>query len=386
MSASAVCDSDATFFAPAGRAAESELQASARAAEEDALLRCVAECVDGMLMVLNSHRQVLLGNSALLQQLGVNTSEPVVGKRPGEAIGCIHVSDGPDGCGTSRACAYCGAVLAIVESQESGRPVVQECLATVRRPEGFLDSVEFRVRAAPVEVGGERMTAFVLNDISGEKRREALERTFFHDILNTIGGLAGWSLLMERLDQGERSKAAQRIGMLTRRLEQEVKDQRRLRDAETGTLVVSRTRVPAAGVLEELQVTFALHEVAEGKQLVIESPAKDATVYTDVTLLLRVLTNMVKNALEAVPAGGTVRVWHAREAGGPAFFVHNPGAIPPDVALRIFKRSFSTKAEHGRGLGTYSMKLFGERYLGGKVGFESSAEAGTTFFIRLPQE
>jgi hypothetical protein len=66
-----------------------------------------------------------------------------------------------------------------------------------------------------------------------------------------------------------------------------------------------------------------------------------------------------------------------------AFHVHNPGEIPPAVAARIFQRSFTTKAGTGHGLGTYSMKLLGERYLGGKVSFTTGAEAGTVFSIRL---
>jgi sensor histidine kinase regulating citrate/malate metabolism len=51
--------------------------------------------------------------------------------------------------------------------------------------------------------------------------------------------------------------------------------------------------------------------------------------------------------------------------------------------LQIFQRSFSTKGA-GRGLGTYSIKLLGERYLHGTVSFASSAEQGTIFQISLP--
>ena len=64
--------------------------------------------------------------------------------------------------------------------------------------------------------------------------------------------------------------------------------------------------------------------------------------------------------------------------------VHNGEVIPPEVQARIFQRSFSTKARHGRGLGTYSMKLFGERHLGGEVSFKSTPQAGTEFAIVLP--
>ena len=53
------------------------------------------------------------------------------------------------------------------------------------------------------------------------------------------------------------------------------------------------------------------------------------------------------------------------------------------VRHQIFQRSFSTKGP-GRGLGTYSVKLFTEQYLKGKVGFESLEGKGTTFFVSLP--
>jgi sensor histidine kinase regulating citrate/malate metabolism len=58
--------------------------------------------------------------------------------------------------------------------------------------------------------------------------------------------------------------------------------------------------------------------------------------------------------------------------------------MPPEVQARVFQRSFSTKSQHGRGLGTYSMKLLAENYLRGKVSFLSEVESGTVFFLDLP--
>ncbi len=52
--------------------------------------------------------------------------------------------------------------------------------------------------------------------------------------------------------------------------------------------------------------------------------------------------------------------------------------------MQVFQRSFSTKAERGRGIGTYSVKLFVERYLRGTVGFTSAEPDGTTFSVTLP--
>jgi sensor histidine kinase regulating citrate/malate metabolism len=64
--------------------------------------------------------------------------------------------------------------------------------------------------------------------------------------------------------------------------------------------------------------------------------------------------------------------------------VQNPGAMPERVRLQMFQRSFSTKGDDGRGVGTYSVKLFGERYLGGRVTFTSDQAAGTCFTVTLP--
>ena len=67
------------------------------------------------------------------------------------------------------------------------------------------------------------------------------------------------------------------------------------------------------------------------------------------------------------------------------FSVHNDAVMPPEVQMQVFQRSFSTKARLGRGIGTHSMRLFGERYLGGKVDFISREFAGTTFTLTLPK-
>jgi signal transduction histidine kinase len=95
---------------------------------------------------------------------------------------------------------------------------------------------------------------------------------------------------------------------------------------------------------------------------------------------------MIINAFEATERGGTIRLGVEQTNTEMTFSVWNQRAIPPEQQLRIFQRNYSTKAESGRGLGTYSMKLFGETYLGGKVDFVSTEADGTTFRLTLPKE
>ena len=102
-------------------------------------------------------------------------------------------------------------------------------------------------------------------------------------------------------------------------------------------------------------------------------------------LVSRVLGNMIINTLEASAEGATVRLATRVKPAYITWEIWNNGFIPADVQKRVFQRHFSTKATFGRGLGTFSMKLFGERYLKGKVSFDSSESDGTTFRFRLPR-
>jgi PAS domain-containing protein len=372
-----------THFAPPERAEPSEVEQRSREIAQDPLFQAILESVDGFLMILNPQRQVLAVNTELLALLGIREAECLVGGRPGEIIGCIHAPTGPGGCGTAKACASCGAVLSILRSQSSGEPTVGECLVTMA--EDHAESMEFRVRASPIHVGGHEFTVLVFSDISDEKRRQVLERTFFHDVRNTLGGLLGWSTLLESTADLDPKDVAGRIAALSRRLSQEIEDQRRMSQAERDKLEIDRETLQVEEIWQTLAAVFDVHEAAQDRDLDLIPADPDDTVTTDVSLLMRVLTNMTKNAFEACLEGETVRVWFERRDGEAIFHVGNPGEIPEDVALRIFQRSFSTKGGRGRGIGTYSMKLFGEKILGGRVWFETG-EKGTVFSIALPED
>jgi hypothetical protein len=368
------------------RADPGRLQREIRIVSESPIVTALLESVDASLLVLNSERQIVAHNGRIL------AGEPtaILGLRPAEALGCTNAR-GEGGCGATPACRTCGTLGAILGCKRQGRPVEAECVIPSELFPGR--ELEFHVRATPVTVEGIRFTVLSLRDVSAEKRREALEQTFFHDILNTVAGLAGWA---EQLRQpgADSARASERIEILARRLEREIRDQRALQLAEAGELVPSLAPLRASDLAAELRVAFSSHPLARRRRLTVDEPPLDLELETDPTLLLRVLTNMVCNALEATAEGGEVRVWCERcpararadppEPRAVRFLVHNEGAMPLEVQERVFERSFSTKTR-GRGLGTYGMKLFGEGYLGGEVSFTSTAEAGTTFSVSLPR-
>lgn len=373
-----------TFFAPAGREAHETLCHAAERLEESRTLRELLDAIPSPAIVLNSHRQTLAANLALRKLLGVETGE-ILGRRPGEIVGCSHAAEGPDGCGTGCHCRTCGAVEAILNCQASQAQVSRECRLLTQTADGHT-ALDLRVTASIFRLEGESFMLCVFEDISKQKRLEVLTRAFFHDVLNTAGGIRGFAqLLQEDLPPSLRAKdEASRLAGLADRLIDEIQCQRDLTRAENGQLEVVPEPVRTVELINDLVTLYGAHDVADGRSLAI-GRCWDGSLLTDPRLLARVLGNMLKNALEATPRGGLVTIGCEEQGRQVVFRVHNPTVMSENVRLQVFQRSFSTKGQAGRGIGTYSIKLLGEDYLGGRVSFTSQEPEGTTFEIRLPK-
>lgn len=369
-----------SFFAPPGRAAPTEVSDQVNLCLHDPLIQAVLKAVDSYAVVLNAQRQIIAANPALLEVLAKDGPATSQGPRLGEAFGCIHAGEGPDGCGTSKACRTCGALLVSMATLDTGQPTSGESLISIQR-DGRWEALEFTARAMPLTVEGHALTLLTLQDISALKRRETLERIFIHDLMGSLQEFRGWTEAMQGAG-ADTTVVAQRILDLAAHLTAEVESQHLLLQAECGELVADLRTVAPEFILDELEGALGAELAA---RLIRRPPPPDVRpVRTDPAILGRVLSHMVRNALEALPSGGQVHIWYERRSDHLAFAVQNPGCMPPEVAGRVFQRSFSTKAPRGRGLGTYRMKLLGETVLGGKVGFTTSWEDGTQFFIELP--
>lgn len=371
-----------TEFAPAERAAPAELEQQVAKFAVHGLLQEILDAMPTAVVILNAQRQIVYGNALLLQVTDAESLSDVIGLRPGETLYCIHAFEGKGGgCGTTHFCSECGAVRAI-QSSLMGLHAVEEC-SIARRRRDTVESLDLRVWATPLMVEGEGFVIFAIMDIAHERRRQALERIFFHDILNTVTVLQSASELLHMQPECPRPELVGLIHASAQQLVQEIRTQRDLLAAENGTLAVFPKVVATTALFQQLLEICAQHPVARGRILMVASQAEVVEFVSDPVLLIRVLGNMVKNALEASAPGDTVTVSCERRGEAVCFTVHNVGYMPEPVQLQIFQRSFSTKGS-GRGLGTYSMKLLSERYLQGAVTFRSTPEEGTTFTATYP--
>ncbi len=265
---------------------------------------------------------------------------------------------------------------------QCGSPEVKECRIAIKDSG---DALDLKVSTVPFDYQGEQFTVCSLQDISHEKRRRALERTFFHDVLNTAGGLRGFVELLLESEPEEVPEVAGTVNKISRQLIDEIEAQRSLLAAESNQLSVNLVELDTKEILEELAVVYRRHEVAKSKKIEIAADCESATFRSDQTLLQRILGNMLKNALEATSAEEKVTLGARRDGNRIELWVQNPAFMPREVQLQVFNRSFSTKGA-GRGIGTYSMRLLASKYLGGTVDFTTSEADGTTFRVRLTRE
>jgi nitrogen-specific signal transduction histidine kinase len=332
--------------------------------------------------IVNRGREIVLANDKLAALAGAPPSA-LLGQRMGEAVGCEYSHEPPNGCGTTPACDLCGAAKAILQTQTTRQPAHEDCRVTLHPARGH-ESLDFGVWTTPVEVGGEPFTVFAIKDTSAEQRRRVLERMFFHDLLNSAGGLHNLLQLLPDVPVEQAAELTHSASHLAGQVVEEIQSQRDLAAAERGELEPRPEPIDVRSLLEEVLVLYQHHSVARGRNLVMELAPGPAAVDADPVLLRRVLGNLVKNALEASLAGQTVTVRYRFE-DRPTFEVHNEAVMPENVKLQVFRRSFSTKGGVGRGVGTYSARLLTERYLGGTLRFHSEDGEGTTFIVTLPQ-
>lgn len=371
-----------TEFASADRDSPENVRTVSQELYADHKVTGLLDSVPLPAILINKNRQVMVLNRKLLDMLGSTDPSTFIGLRPGEIFNCIHARESPGGCGTTKDCQFCGAIDSILESMRTGDKVDREA-RLITDVNGSNVHFDLLVSSSPLEFNGKDFIIVTMVDITADKRKLALEKVFFHDIGNTIQGLSG-SLFMVRsmkdpsmvkdlLDTSER---------LAGSLMEEISYHKDLLAAENGELEVQMAQMLSMDLLEDAIRHVLNIDSASGKTIKIDKEAERFSFQTDVRLLRRVIVNIVKNALEASDEGDVVKLNSYLEDGIVHFTVWNRSVIPEDVKSQLWQRSFSTKGKD-RGLGTYSMKLFVEEYLGGKISFTSEEGAGTTFTVDL---
>ncbi len=360
------------------RISEERLLTSIERFKSEALMQTSIDAVSDAVFVLNEERRIVAVNRSAMQVMDARDRDCMYGLSPGDGLRCIHAGETDGGCGSAEACRQCGALDVMLASQK-GEAANAECRFT----DVHGNAQVFLVRAEPLTMEDERYTLFVAQDVSSETRQRALERIFFHDVLNTAGNVQGVIYLMKDESEDDYGEYIDLIDCCARTILEDVRSQKDVLAAENGRLSAEMNTVSSHDVLSEVKKVYQNHMAADERTLSIDETTDDVEFTSDARLLKRVLGNMVKNALEATPVGGRVTLGTKKDGDVMEFWVHDPGYLKREHQPLVFNRSFP-KGGDGRGLKTYAMKMLSERYLHGDVSFSTSEAEGTTFRARYP--
>jgi len=207
-------------------------------------------------------------------------------------------------------------------------------------------------------------------------------RALAHELKNPLTPIAMSVELLR--DARSRPDFAEILDESTRAIGEEVRRLRRIVDE------FSRfARLPAPALRPEspadlVQALLALFPAPPpGVRLERSVEAGLPPVLADRDQVLQVLHNLLKNALEALPGGGTVRLTARRDGAAVAFAVADTGpGVPPEDQARIFQPYVTTKAG-GTGLGLAIAERIAQEH-GGRLELQSQPGDGATFTLRLP--
>jgi two-component system cell cycle sensor histidine kinase/response regulator CckA len=272
--------------------------------------------------------------------------------------------------------------------------------------QGYRDGISTRWvlnRTVPVEVDGKvDAVLLITSDLSELKRAEhALrekDRQLHHaQHLESIGQLAGgiahdFNNLLQVID-GNLHFIQDGLAYgqdVSEDLDQALRATRSAAELTSRLLAVGRRkRVATARVdlaaLAAVNMRMLRAAIPENVNIVFEPPAEACFVQADAAEFEQVLINLCVNARDAMPNGGTLRVWVEPEGSEHVLLnVADDGiGIPKADLTRVFEPFFSTKSK-GSGLGLAVAAGIIAAH-GGTIVAESDGVRGTTLRVRLPR-
>jgi two-component system sensor histidine kinase PilS (NtrC family) len=222
----------------------------------------------------------------------------------------------------------------------------------------------------------------------------ALSAGIAHEIRNCLNPISGSvEVLQKELHvEGENARLLDLVVRESERLERfisELLEYARERPLKTETVEA------AALAAESIEIARRHPSAASGKRVSLDGPHSPVWIRVDFDQMKQVMTNLLINALEAIPESGTVTVVIREDQRSPGawgrsgvrravleFTDTGEGIAPKDVD-QVFEPFFSTK-QGGTGLGLAIANRIVERH-GGRLDVESRIGVGTTMRLSIPQ-
>jgi two-component system phosphate regulon sensor histidine kinase PhoR len=248
-----------------------------------------------------------------------------------------------------------------------------------------------RAAALPIREGGDWAVLLMLTDLTEVQRIDQIRRDFVSNVSHELRTpLAAIRALAETLDdetdEEARSEFLRRIHQQVERLTTLVNELLDLSRIESGSITLNPEQIHLGELVAE--ASSLLRTRIESGAVTIVQDGCDLSVEADRPSLLRVVSNLLDNAIKWSPNEGRVWVTTADEGELVALSVRDEGEGIQEADLaRVFERFYKadgSRSKQGIGLGLAIVKHL-VRAHGGTATVESTPGHGATFTVRLPK-
>jgi two-component system sensor kinase len=372
------------------------------------------ENVPMVVMLVDQDRRVRKANIAAAG-FARRPGEEMVGQRGGEALGCLHAADSPEGCGFGPSCGACSVSRLVMDTFRKG---VNYQGADVRLPfehNGKREDRALLVSTSLVTLFAERMVILCLEDVTDRKHAEEELRELneelkdyavklqaanhdmegfghaaSHDLREPLMIIDGFSrLLLKKYGKDLDDKGREMLSIITgttEKMSQLIND------------LLSFARVSAKGVVKSgIGMRGLVRDVFEEMQPAIAGRRVQLDIrdlplaWGDPSMIRQVLTNLLSNALKFTRPREKAKIEiRGSVKGGETVFCVTDNGIgftkeQGEKLFGYFKRLHSADQFEGTGLGLVITKRIIEKH-GGRVWAEGKAKKGAKFYFALPRQ
>ncbi|HOC44785.1 MAG TPA: CHASE2 domain-containing protein [Thermoanaerobaculales bacterium] len=343
-----------------------------------------------------AHRETAAVLASLLDQSAASTAGPLPRGVPKQLqlARCLQREIARDG--ELRRALLEGLEEGVVLWDDSGRPLLANRAVERMWGEPPLAS---EVAAGAVERGGRHIEIAVrpissgavglLRDVTAERELERsqreTQRLVSHELKTPLASIAGFGSMLERyeLDRDEQLRVAGLIRGEADRLGRMVTTFLELERLGSGQRPTELRRLDLAELVSRR--CDALQAAATGVTIALDSPGP-AMILGDEELVVRLVDNLVGNALKHSPAGGVVEVTVTEVPEGARLSVRDRGpGIPEEALPRLFERFYRVPGSGapGTGLGLALVREVADRHRA-EVRVDTVVGRGSTFTVDFP--
>ena len=241
----------------------------------------------------------------------------------------------------------------------------------------------------------------IIRDVTEQKRierlRDDVHRMMRHDLKSPLIGIAGLTglLLKSKNLTDKQDSAARMIQELGERMLGFIDRTRDLFQMEQGSYILKPQEVNICSVLQRIKKTLkplALKRNTDFVFYLYDQPTHlkgEYMILCEEALVEIMFANLIKNAIEASPEGGTIRISidTTAERSRQSFHcidIHNSGVVPTEICENFFKPYTTSGKDGGTGLGTHNALLVARTHKG-DIRFTTSKDEGTHVTVHLPK-